>query len=117
MRPTCLITWVASVICLSTATAQEVAGTVTAHPGGEPVAEVVVMAITPGEYLQLMLASGRTDPQGRFSMRLPTGGARLYFGGVPRGFVYPEPQIVAKIDVTAEDKDLQKLRLEVPRAQ
>ncbi len=94
----------------------EVAGVVTANPGGEPVAEVMVTAITP-DNLQLNLGYRRTDSQGRFTMRLPSGKAKLYFSSVPRGFTYPDPQIVATLDVEPTDQELRQLRLEVPRAQ
>ncbi len=95
---------------------EEVAGVVVVRGGEAPLADVSVMAITT-DNLQLNLGNSRTDLQGRFHMRLPSGPAKLYFGGVPRGFVYPNPQILTTIDVKSDDKQLQKLRFEIERAQ
>ena len=42
-----------------------------------------------------------TDDNGRYSLRVPSGGVQLYFNSLPEGFVYPDPQVFKKLDVKA----------------
>jgi hypothetical protein len=50
------------------------------------------------------LADDMTDREGRYRLRLPSGGARLYFNSLPNGFAYPDPQVVKELDLkTGQD--------------
>lgn len=65
---------------------------------GAPVAAASVSAVN-GAQNPLELNYGSTDDEGRYSLRVPSGGVQLYFNGLPEGFVYPDPQMFQKLDV------------------
>ena len=47
--------------------------------------------------------------------RLPAGNARLYFNSLPDGFVYPNPQIVKRLEISSRQADIENLDFTVPR--
>ena len=77
--------------------AVEIKGVVSGADG--PVERAGVIALTEDD---LRMASCMTDSQGRFTLYLPPGPAKLYFGSVPRGYAFPEPQIVTELQVDAQ---------------
>ncbi|HEV3339603.1 MAG TPA: carboxypeptidase regulatory-like domain-containing protein [Pirellulales bacterium] len=85
-------------VAISMETGVEVSGRVVDHKG-KPVEAAFISALAdteegPG------LADDGTDREGRYQLRLPSGRAKLYFNSLPSGFVYPEPQIVIRLDIT-----------------
>ena len=71
-------------------------------PEGKPVEAAAISALAdtqegPG------LADDMTDRDGRYRLRLPPGRARLYFNALPDGFVYPNPQVIKRLEI-AEDQ-------------
>ena len=92
-----------------------VTGHVHDETSGRPVAGAHVSAVTDND-LGAGLAFATTGADGRFELRLPAGGAALYFSGVPRGYRYPEPQIVHKLTLDGEEI-VDGLRFALPRAE
>lgn len=80
----------------------EVPVTVTGHafdPEGTPLEGASISALAdtqeaPG------LAHDTTDRDGRYRLRLPSGRAKLYFNSLPTGFIYPDPQIIKRLDIS-----------------
>jgi len=52
---------------------------------------------------------------GRYQLRLPAGRARLYFNSLPDGFVYPDPQIVKRLEVKPGQANIENLNFTVQR--
>lgn len=83
-------------------------------PEGLPVEGAAISAVT--ESLNGSgLAGDSTDRDGRYRLRLPTGGARLYFNSLPSGFDYPKPPIVKQLDIQAEQDPIDDLNFTIPR--
>ena len=83
-------------------------------PEGKPVAAASFSAVAdsqngPG------LAHDMTDANGRYQFRIPSGKARLYFDSLPEGFAYPNPQIVANLDVASGQDDIKDLDFTLER--
>jgi Carboxypeptidase regulatory-like domain len=55
------------------------------------------------------LAHDFTDANGHYRLRLPAGGARLYFDSLPDGFAYPQPLVVKELDIKPGQADLANL--------
>jgi hypothetical protein len=90
-----------------------VSGTVR-DPEGKPVEAAALSALAdtregPG------LDSTSTDRNGRYRLRLPPGKAKLYFNAVPDGFDYPNPQIIAQLDLLPKEKSVENLDFTLPR--
>lgn len=84
---------------------------------GKPVKGVGIRAMDPkGGRTRVYLGNAQTGPQGRFEMRLPRGAAGLYYNLLPEGFVYPQPQVVAEVEVTEGGAGLQGIELRVVRS-
>ena len=94
--------------------AVEVTGVVVESGKGSPIERASVIALTDGDPA-IRMGNCTTDSQGRFTLRLPAGRAKLYFGSVPSGFVYPDPQIVAEIEVTTQQQSRAPWRLALRR--
>lgn len=81
-----------------------VAGTVVDATTGKGIEGVGVTAIEPHEYgLAPVLGYANSDAAGAFELRLPRGHVAIYFGGIPRQYAHPDPQIV-KTFVIGEDR-------------
>ncbi len=80
----------------------------------EPIEGASVIALTDTEP-SMRIGLSETDPAGRFTLPLPQGAAKIYFAGVPRGYAYPDPQIVATMFVD-ESSAKTPLRLILKRA-
>lgn len=87
---------------------------VVADQAGEPIEGATVIAVT-RQNAGDRLGSGRTDPQGRFALRIATGPAHVYLGYVPGGFHRDSSDAAFDLDVTAGDESLQALRFDVQR--
>ena len=96
----------------------EVRGIVRRLPERVGVERVGVCAILDDEYHMWPLAGGTTDAQGRFTLRLPEGPARLYIGGVPRGYQQPSSEFtrLMRIDVRPDDRSLTEIVFELDPA-
>ncbi len=102
---------------LSMESAVRVSGVVVDASNGEPIQDALVGAVMPREFgTQPRLDGARSDEDGRFELRLPRGGAQLYFMGIPRGYAYPEPQIVDELVVEKDGMPIEGLRFELKRA-
>lgn len=83
-------------------------------PEGKPVEGAAISALAdtqegPG------LADDMTDREGRYHLRLPRGRAKLYFNSLPDGFVYPDPQIINRLEILAEQGDTENLDFTIYR--
>jgi thiol-disulfide isomerase/thioredoxin len=58
-----------------------------------------------------------TDHEGRYRLLVPSGRAQLYFNSLPEGFVYPRPQIVKRLDITAGQEAVEGLDFTIPRTE
>ncbi|MFO1096043.1 MAG: carboxypeptidase regulatory-like domain-containing protein [Planctomycetaceae bacterium] len=65
---------------------------------GAPVGGAAISALTDTND-DVGLDDDMTGDDGRYSLRVPSGGVQLYFNGLPEGFVYPDPQMFQKLDV------------------
>ena len=84
---------------------------------GKPVKGVGISTVDPkAGWPRAHLGNAQTGPQGRFEMRLPRGAAGLYYNLLPAGFVYPQPQVVAEVEVAAGGAGLQGIELRVVRS-
>jgi len=94
----------------------EVRGTVVGLPDRVGLERAGVVAITEDDR-QWRLGGCQTDPQGRFTMRLPKGKARLYVAGVPRGYQQPSTASASllQIDVQPDDTSLADVTFEIER--
>jgi thiol-disulfide isomerase/thioredoxin/protocatechuate 3,4-dioxygenase beta subunit len=63
------------------------------------------------------LAHVMTDHEGRYRLLVPSGRAQLYFNSLPEGFVYPRPQIVKRLDITAGQEAVEGLDFTIPRTE
>lgn len=61
------------------------------------------------------LSDDMTDRDGRYRLRLPSGRARLYFNSLPDGFVYPDPQIIKRLEITAGQDAVERLDFTIYR--
>ena len=95
----------------------EVRGSVRSVPDGAAVEGVGITAIT-DEGQQRQLGWTSTNGEGRFVLRLPTGGCGLYIAGVPAGYQRPsaKPDDVLRLDVRPGDPSLTEVRFEIQRA-
>ena len=57
-----------------------------------------------------------TGSSGRYRLHLPAGAANLYFNSLPNGFVYPEPQIVKRLEIESGQDAIENLDFSVIRA-
>ncbi|HEX7378281.1 MAG TPA: hypothetical protein VF278_14280 [Pirellulales bacterium] len=55
------------------------------------------------------LADDVSGHEGRYHLRLPSGRAQLYFNALPDGFVYPDPQIVKRLELLAGQDAIENL--------
>ncbi|HVX14213.1 MAG TPA: carboxypeptidase regulatory-like domain-containing protein [Pirellulales bacterium] len=94
-------------VAFSMETGVDVSGRVV-DADGKPVEAAYVVALTdtqPGSGL----ADDGTDGDGRYRLRLPSGRAKLYFSGLPSGFIYPEPRIMKRLEITAGQDAVENL--------
>jgi thiol-disulfide isomerase/thioredoxin len=75
---------------------------------GDPVEGAALSALADTQ-IGSGLAHDTSDRDGRYRLRLPSGRARLYFNSLPDGFVYPDPQIIARLDITAGQNPIEGL--------
>ena len=61
------------------------------------------------------LGHDSTDASGRYQIRLPSGGAVLYFSGLPDGLAYPNPQVVKELNIEPGQSDIQNLDFTLQR--
>jgi thiol-disulfide isomerase/thioredoxin len=100
-------------VAMSMETGVDVSGRVL-DPEGKPVEAAFISALAdtqegPG------LADDGTDRDGRYQLRLPSGRAKLYFNSLPSGFVYPDPNIIKRLDITAGQGTVKDLDFTVYR--
>jgi thiol-disulfide isomerase/thioredoxin len=100
-------------VAVSMETGVDVSGRVF-DPDGKPVEAAFISALAdtqegPG------LADDRTDRNGRYRLRLPSGRAKLYFNSLPSGFVYPDPQIIKQMEITAGQEPIKDLDFTIYR--
>jgi beta-lactamase regulating signal transducer with metallopeptidase domain len=93
--------------------AVELSGTV-ADSDGNPVEGAAISALAdtqegPG------LDDNSTDQHGRYHLRVPAGGAHLYFNALPDGFEYPDPQIIKRVKISAEQPAIKDLNFTLKR--
>jgi hypothetical protein len=72
-----------------------VEGQVLEEATGEPVPEVMIVAMNPGDGdagRGESLGSVRTDVDGKYRVLVPRAGTWFYFAAIPRGYVYPKDQ-------------------------
>lgn len=84
------------------------------NPEGKPVEGAAVSALVDTEEGS-GLAHDMTDREGRYRMRLPSGRARLYFNSLPSGFVYPDPQIIKRLDLLPGQESIEDLDFTIYR--
>jgi hypothetical protein len=56
-----------------------------------------------------------TDHNGRYDLRIPAGGAKLYFNALPDGFKYPRPQIIKRLDIQPDQTTIENLDFTLER--
>ncbi|HWB08074.1 MAG TPA: redoxin domain-containing protein [Pirellulales bacterium] len=100
-------------LVLSMETGVDVSGRVF-DPEGKPVEAAFISALAdtqegPG------LADDGTDRDGRYQLKLPSGRAKLYFNSLPSGFVYPDPQVIKRLDITAGHEAIKDLDFTIYR--
>lgn len=81
---------------------------------GKPIANAALSALSDTQNAA-GLDNAVTDAEGRYKLRLPSGKAKLYFNSLPTGFAYPNPQIVKTLDITAGQRDMEKLDFTLER--
>lgn len=81
---------------------------------GKPVQAASLSAVSQSQ-VGSGLAHDFTDATGRYQLRLPAGGARLYFDSLLDGFAYPHPQVVKELDIKAGQADIQNMDLTIQR--
>ena len=89
-------------------------GGIVVDTAGKPVAGAYVGATCEASNGQPFLHV-KTNQEGRFELPLPSGAFDVYFSSLPRGFVYPEPQIVKKLKLK-HGEAIDELRLVLSRA-
>ena len=94
----------------------EVCGSVRCTSDGAAVEGVGIGAVTDGAY-QWQLGWTSTNGEGRFVLRLPSGGCRLYVNNVPAGFQPPSARLedLLRVDVQPGDPSLTDVRFEIDR--
>ena len=85
-------------------------------PDGKPVANAAISAIANSDEGS-GLADTSTDEAGRYALRLPSGVVKLYFNSLPSGFIYPNEQIIANLDLKQGQDDVQDLDFKLERDQ
>lgn len=83
-------------------------------PEGKPVDGAAISALADTQEGS-SLAGDMTDRDGRYRLRLPSGRARLYFNALPDGFVYPNPQIIKRLDITVGQDAVDELNFTIYR--
>jgi hypothetical protein len=84
-------------------------------PDGKPVEGAGFSAVVDGN-AGAGLDDDMTDNSGRYRLHLPAGAANLYFNSLPNGFVYPEPQIVKRLEIESGQGAIENLDFSVIRA-
>ena len=93
-----------------------VSGIVTEQGSDKPVEGAGLSAIS-GDVRNLPLGFAKTNALGRFTMRLPSGPARLYFSMVPKGFTHPSSENQTVFDVDRDNVDMTGFTFELSRKQ
>lgn len=75
---------------------------------GTPIKAAGIAAVSDSQGMP-GLDHDKTDFAGRYSIRLPSGPARLYFSGLPKGFEYPRPQIINRLEITPAQEPIENL--------
>ncbi len=83
-------------------------------PDGKPVEGAAISAVADSQ-LGPGLADDFTNAAGKYQLRLPAGGANLYFNSLPDGFAYPKPQVIKHLDIDAEEPDIANLDFTLER--
>jgi len=56
-----------------------------------------------------------TDHNGSYQLRIPSGGTKFYFNGLPDGFEYPDPQIVKQLNIEPMQAEIRDLNFTLQR--
>jgi beta-lactamase regulating signal transducer with metallopeptidase domain len=79
-----------------------------------PVQGAALSAIAESE-IHWNLSNDSTDANGRYQIRLPAGGAQMYFNALPDDFAYPTPQIIKHLEIKSGQADIHDLNFTVRR--
>lgn len=85
-------------------------------PDGNSIEGAAISALTDTQN-DVALDSDVSNVEGRYQLRLPSGAVRLYFNAIPRGFEYPDPQIVKELEIEAGQQVIENLDLVLLRKQ
>ncbi len=83
-------------------------------PDGKPVEGAALSAVADTQ-LGPGLADDFTNATGKYRLRLPPGGANLYFNSLPDGFAYPRPQVIKHLDIEPAQDDIENLDFTLER--
>ena len=94
-----------------------VSGIVTDAETGLPLDGVHVSALSGIEQRQSSVGSTRTDDEGRYTLRLPSGQTRLHLSAVPKGYAYPRHPGHVALRIAEGETHKEGVNFAVSRAQ